>query len=594
MWFLNDIGRLNQERAAIAELEQSRSWLDGVQWHFDGPNLVVDADIVLGTDKRHAIRLRFPEHYPSVLPSVRLREPTLVSDHQYGASGDLCLELGPDNWHPESHMGAHMIESTHRLLNLEADCEFNAEIEIPSRHALTAGQAQRTQFLRWVVTPAARTALNALPGDQAFRCDVYTMFHENALTVFLQRIEHASPHDWHDPHVPVGLKRLGRCANGAIITTQPGALTLTSLNRPATITTLLQDAPVPPTQKEDGNNDLDAIEYVFLKGFNGAWQAHWRWPDGEKVSGCSTLDTDTAPAPERHGLDANLLNDVTVAIVGLGSAGSKIATSLARSGVPQFVLLDDDLLHPANLVRHDSDWFGVGQHKVDAIADRLALVNPSVQVNRRKHRLQGQESSTAAASALSAIGGADLIIDATASPGVFNLCAHVARHSKTSLLWLEIYAGGIGGLVARTRPDNEAEPFTLRAAINSAANQIAEQKGVEPPEGTIDYGAVDPEQRIVIASDADVTTLAGQATQLALDTLLDRNPSHFLHPAYLVGFAKGWIFEQAFHTIPIDCSAPAEWSTVIKTDNATRDDAAAFIVKLLKEHASDADVESAA
>ena len=594
MWFLRDLGRLNRERGAIAELEQARSWLDGVQWHFDGPNLVIDADIVLDTDKRHSIRLRFPEHYPSVLPSVRLREPALVSGHQYVASGDLCLELGPDNWHPESHTAAHMLESTYRLLTLEADHEIDEEIEIPSRHALTAGQVQRTQFFRWVMTPAVRAALNALPDGQSFRCDVYTMFHENALTVFLKRIEHVDADNWNDPDVPVGLKRLGRCVSGAIVTEEQGALTLASLDRPATITALLQDPPVPPTQEEDGNNDLDAIEYVFLKGFGGVWQAHWRWADGGKVSGCSTLETDTAPAPERHGLDANRLNDVTVAIVGLGSAGSKIATSLARSGVRQFVLLDDDLLHPANLVRHDGDWFGVGQHKVDAIADRLALVNPSVKVNRRKHRLQGQESSTAAASALAALGSADLIVDATANPGVFNLCAHVARHSKSSLLWLEVYAGGIGGLVARARPNKEAEPFTLRAAINSATNEIAEQKGVQPPEGAADYGAVDNEERIVIASDADVTTIAGQATQLALDTILDRDPSHFLHPAYLVGFAKSWIFEQAFHTIPIECSAPVDWSTVVKTDESTRDDAAAFIIKLLEEHASDVDVESAA
>lgn len=545
MWFLHDLGRLNRERGVIAELEQSRSWLDGVRWQFDGPNLVIDADIVLDTGKRHSVRLRFPEHYPSVLPSVRLREPALVSSHQYGANGDLCLELGPDNWHPESHTAADMLESTYRLLTLEVDHEADAEVEIPSRHALTPGQVQRTQFLRWVMTPAVRVALNALPVGQSFRCDVYTMFRENAFTVFLQRIEHVDEDDWHDPDVPVGLKRLGRCASGVIVSAHHSEPTLARLDRPETITALLQDPLVPSTKEPDSENGLDAIEFVFLKGVDGDWQARWRGVNGGTVHRCSTIETDTAPGTERHGLDVNRLTDVTVAIVGLGSAGSKIATSLVRSGIRRLVLLDDDLLHPANLVRHDSDWSCVGQHKVDAVADRLAIINPSVKVVRRKHRLRGQESSTAAASALSALGGADLIVDATASPGVFNLCTHVARHSKTPLLWLEIYAGGIGGLVARARPDKEAEPFTLRAAINLVANEIAEQKGVEPPERSIDYGAVDDEERIVIASDADVTTIAGHATQFALDTVLDRDPSHFHHPAYLVGFAENWIFEQA-------------------------------------------------
>ncbi len=41
-----------------------------------------------------------------------------------------------------------------------------------------------------------------------------------------------------------------------------------------------------------------------------------------------------------------------VAIVGIGSVGSKIAVSLARSGVRNFVLVDDDILAPQNLVRH--------------------------------------------------------------------------------------------------------------------------------------------------------------------------------------------------------------------------------------------------
>lgn len=96
-----------------------------------------------------------------------------------------------------------------------------------------------------------------------------------------------------------------------------------------------------------------------------------------------------------------------------------------------------------------------------------------------------------------------------------------------------------------------------------------------------------------MASDADVTVIAAQTTQMALDALLSREPSHYPHPAYLVGFARGWIFEQPFHTLPIDCTAEVDWSTVLDTDKTTRDESTAFILKLLEEHKNDADAKPA-
>ncbi|MEI2768746.1 MAG: ThiF family adenylyltransferase, partial [Nitrosomonas sp.] len=50
------------------------------------------------------------------------------------------------------------------------------------------------------------------------------------------------------------------------------------------------------------------------------------------------------------------LSKVRVGIVGLGSIGSKIAVSLARSGMRRFLLVDDDYLVPGNLVRHELSW----------------------------------------------------------------------------------------------------------------------------------------------------------------------------------------------------------------------------------------------
>src|SRR5207247_2396950 len=60
-----------------------------------------------------------------------------------------------------------------------------------------------------------------------------------------------------------------------------------------------------------------------------------------------------------------------VGIVGCGSLGSKLAASLARSGVGEFVLVDDDIMKPGNLLRHELDGSSLGVHKTDALEARL-------------------------------------------------------------------------------------------------------------------------------------------------------------------------------------------------------------------------------
>ena len=73
------------------------------------------------------------------------------SSHQYGgADGALCLEWGPDNWHPEV-TGAQMLESAYRLLY--AENPLGAErtefaLTVPSRHRLAIGQEVRGSRFR--------------------------------------------------------------------------------------------------------------------------------------------------------------------------------------------------------------------------------------------------------------------------------------------------------------------------------------------------------------------------------------------------------------------------------------------------------------
>ena len=590
MWFLNDPGRLQRERDAVDKLQQQYSWLDGVHWALDPQGMFIDCIIVLSDEARYPVRLRFPDLYPSAVPSARPREKERWSDHQYGSGGDLCLELGPDNWHPDYHLAANMLESTHNLLVLEAEHEQDESVDIPSRHELTDGQRLRTSTCRFVLTPEAEAALNALPAESASRCHIDMMYHDTVVTAFLSRIEIPDTDDWIDPNLPTDLKRLGSRIDGAVVTKKLGALQTAPLFLDNGLKQFVSESTLPTPKDEGADESSDSIQFLAVRTFGiSLWQLYWQYRTSNKVTAFTTVRVDTVDSALRLGTDYEALTDTTVAVVGSGSAGSKIASMLARAGVGNFVLVDDDLLHPSNLVRHDSDWFHVGQHKVDAVADRLKFINDKIKITRRKHRLGGQEAPTAAASALAAIGGANIIIDATANPVVFNLCAHVARQSQTPLLWLEVYAGGIGGLVARARPNKDAEPFTLREAINTSAREIARNKGVDPPESIAQYTAAGTDEQILIATDADVTVIAACAAQMTQDALLAREPSAYPHPAYLFGFSRSWIFEQPYHVHAMSCSADTSWSTAVPTDDTTRNESAEFIKKLLEEAIADDD-----
>jgi molybdopterin/thiamine biosynthesis adenylyltransferase len=69
-----------------------------------------------------------------------------------------------------------------------------------------------------------------------------------------------------------------------------------------------------------------------------------------------------------------------IGVVGLGSGGGFVAQALAMSGVGKFVLIDDDTLEAANVVRHVADLREVGRPKAEALADLIHQRNPNAEI----------------------------------------------------------------------------------------------------------------------------------------------------------------------------------------------------------------------
>lgn len=79
------------------------------------------------------------------------------------------------------------------------------------------------------------------------------------------------------------------------------------------------------------------------------------------------------------------LGSASVAVFGIGGVGSFAAEALARSGVGSLRLIDYDDICLTNINRQiHSHSKTIGQAKVDAMAERIRLINPKCQVTSHK------------------------------------------------------------------------------------------------------------------------------------------------------------------------------------------------------------------
>lgn len=101
-----------------------------------------------------------------------------------------------------------------------------------------------------------------------------------------------------------------------------------------------------------------------------------------------------------------VLQNIRVTVVGAGGLGGHIIDQLARLGVGFLKILDFDDFDESNLNRQlNSDTLNIGCSKADAAENRVASVNPEVQVVAIKDRLVEEN-------ALELLGNTDLCFDA--------------------------------------------------------------------------------------------------------------------------------------------------------------------------------------
>ena len=75
------------------------------------------------------------------------------------------------------------------------------------------------------------------------------------------------------------------------------------------------------------------------------------------------------------------LQNSHVVIIGLGGVGSWVTLSLAKTGIENFTLIDNDNVEISNLNRSFYDDFDIGIKKIDAMQSKLIAINSHIKCN---------------------------------------------------------------------------------------------------------------------------------------------------------------------------------------------------------------------
>lgn len=537
-WFERRPRRFAHEQEVLESLRQE-GWVKAVHWIIDAQagTVHVDIDFEAGGQVRQA-RLEYPFIYPSAPPRLVPRVAgQRWSNHQWG-TGELCLQVRADTW-LKSLDGADMLRSARQLLDTEGTYdESGLPGEVASEHRFTEGQLLRWSYARLVLSDELLAEVQRRELG-VWVLDLRTSFFDNSCVSLGVGISGSPEHDrWIDPTIP---NSVGRAQHGG------GRIAIIEPGDPRFLALTAHDMSC--NERWAAFSSIPFDGYGIVVGLlDGQVIAKFLGSDNHTHDIIKILMDKQQRSPTRNAA----LVGKRVAILGCGSMGSKIATSLARMGVADFFLVDSDVLKVGNLVRNELDWGEVGAHKVDGLTERLKRINAQVKVDRWTNQLGGQTSVDTLMTCLATLKQCDLIVETTGSGQGFVYASSVSEDGGVPMVWGRVFGGGFGGYIARSRPGIEASALDVRNNIYQWFQTPGFPK--PPADAGIDYAAGPDDQAPMIADDADVSVISAHLTQFAADALRESSGSEYPHSAYAIGLRKEWLFEQPFDTRPIDIS----------------------------------------
>lgn len=209
----------------------------------------------------------------------------------------------------------------------------------------------------------------------------------------------------------------------------------------------------------------------------------------------------------------------TVALIGLGALGSRVAELLAQAGIGSFRLCDNECLSTGNVARHVGGIRDFGAQKTRVVTTRLLDINPHVEI-----------SAIWLASAVSSldnlatfVGGADLTISTTADENVESAINQVAILNQAPVLYGRALRRGSMGRVFLVRPGIDPCKACLgNYARMSESDETVPDDWVKVTEREDDVLLHECGRPIIPASAVDLSFVASLVARTALDFIEDK------------------------------------------------------------------------
>lgn len=554
-WWLTDYARVGAEKAAIELLSSQEPWFRLTSWMISEYRLAALGDIV-AHEIAYPVRLIYPDAFPSVPAWVEPQDVNAKwTKHQFGEGGTLCLELRPDTWSPLA-TGADVLRSAYNLLSLENPLGQGEKCVAPSAHRIG-----ETQAYDWGANPVLIGAgcLERIKSGPAIGVrGLRWMAADKIWPIYISDAQDLLK-PLRPPSVDIATWRFAIPV--AIVVAEPPAAA------PADRESLIA-AVAPHTAT---NNWLPAGDcVVIVTGTSETVVYHV--PEGNDV-----FRRQWVVIPDQMGQRSGrafAAGSKSVAIVGAGSVGSKLAECLLRSGMSRQLLVDGDVFLPGNLERHVLDWRDVGYRKVHGLQRRLLHIAPGAEIVVIDQNLNWQRSAKTHADQIEAIAACDIIIDCTADAATQLLLGALAADYDRTFVSVEVLGGGIGAVIGRAVPD--LDPAYVHGRVPYRA-WCEEQNKPLPVLAQRTYETLTEDGEPVVADDAATTIAAGHAARVVLDCA-DGRPERG-GGWLLIGLSAAWVFSGHGHVIRLDVGA------AVKREAATEDRAARDFVHQLAEEA---------
>lgn len=216
--------------------------------------------------------------------------------------------------------------------------------------------------------------------------------------------------------------------------------------------------------------------------------------------------------------DVGLLAEAKVLIAGCGSGGGHVALQLAMSGVRNFVLIDNDVLEPPNVIRHVCGLRYVGQKKVDALADVLLDRNPSLNITKLDVDLLKYDGLTAAIAASTVV-----VLGTDNEPTRFLINERCVQAGVPYVVG-RVFTRGIGGEVFAFRPYGGGCLACLERSLERTQYRdgVREIDLVSESEREAMYGMEQAEIKDSPGLNVDIAFITAFHTRFVLDTIAGR------------------------------------------------------------------------